>query len=73
MADSEGNPISTNALFSAAERYRMMPHIDRWVVSTAIGRLSEAREFVADKNITFSINLSGQSLGDDEILEFIEE
>jgi len=72
MADSEGNPISTNALFSAAERYHMMPHIDRWVVSTAISRLSEAREFVSDKNITFSINLSGQSLGDDEILEFIE-
>ena len=72
MADSEGNRISTKALFSAAERYRMMPHIDRWVVSTAVGKLSEARESVAGKNVSFSINLSGQSLGDDEILEFIE-
>jgi EAL domain-containing protein (putative c-di-GMP-specific phosphodiesterase class I) len=73
MTDSDGKLIPTKALFSAAERYRMMPHIDRWVVSTAVGQLSEARESVAGKDVTFSINLSGQSLGDDEILEFIEE
>ena len=73
MADSDGKLIPTKALFSAAERYRMMPHIDRWVVSTAVGKLSEARESVAGKDVTFSINLSGQSLGDDEILEFIED
>lgn len=71
MADSDGEPITTKALFSAAERYRMMPHIDRWVVSTAVGKLSEVRESVVGKNVMFSINLSGQSLGDDQILEFI--
>lgn len=73
MPDSDGGPITTKALFSAAERYRMMPHIDRWVVSTAVGKLSEARESVVGKNVSFSINLSGQSLGDDQILEFIED
>jgi diguanylate cyclase (GGDEF)-like protein len=73
MAGSDGERVPTKALFSAAERYRMMPQIDRWVVSTAIGKLSEARECVAGQNVTFSINLSGQSLGDDEILEFIED
>ncbi len=73
MADSDGKQIPTKALFSAAERYRMMPHIDRWVVSNAVGKLADARESVAGKNVTFSINLSGQSLGDDEILEFIED
>ena len=73
MADSEGDRIPTKALFSAAERYRLMPHIDRWVVSTAIAKLSEARECVDGQNVLFSINLSGQSLGDDAILEFIED
>ncbi len=73
MADSEGDRIPTKALFSAAERYRLMPHIDRWVVSTAIAKLSEARECVEGQNVMFSINLSGQSLGDDDILEFIED
>jgi EAL domain-containing protein (putative c-di-GMP-specific phosphodiesterase class I) len=73
MADSDGDRVPTKALFSAAERYRLMPQIDRWVVSTAVAKLSEARECVNGQNVTFSINLSGQSLGDDEILEFIED
>jgi len=73
MRDSEGNDVSTKALFSAAERYHMTPQIDRWVVSTTIAALSGISESVADKDAIFSINLSGQSLGDDDIFEFIEE
>ncbi len=73
MADTDGVPVSTKALFSAAERYRMMPQVDRWVVSTVIARLAEVRDLVNGQDAVFSINLSGQSLGDDEILEFIEE
>ena len=72
MADNEGERVPTKALFSAAERYRMMPQIDRWVVSRTIARLAEVREFIDGQDAQFSINLSGQSLGDDEILEFIE-
>ena len=73
MDDDQGERVSTDALFSAAERYRMMPQIDRWVVSNSIARLSEAYETVEQQGAVFSINLSGQSLGDDDILEFIEE
>ena len=73
MMDSAGKQIPSKALFSAAERYRMMPQIDRWVVSTTIARLAEFREFVDGQAINFAVNLSGQSLGDDDILEFIEE
>ncbi len=72
MADNDGERVPTKALFSAAERYRMMPQIDRWVVSRTIARLAGAREFIDGRDAQFSINLSGQSLGDDEILEFIE-
>ena len=35
--------------------------------------LAEAREFIDGHGAMFSVNLSGQSLGDDEILKFIEE
>ncbi len=73
MADADGTSISTKALFSAAERYRMMPQIDRWVVSNTIARLGAASELIAEQSTLFSVNLSGQSLGDDEILQFIEE
>jgi diguanylate cyclase (GGDEF)-like protein len=73
MADNDGMRVPTKALFSAAERYRMMPQIDRWVVSKTIAKLAEARELIEGHGAMFSVNLSGQSLGDDEILEFIEE
>jgi diguanylate cyclase (GGDEF)-like protein len=73
MPDSEGRNIPAKALFSAAERYRMMPQIDRWVVSTSLAKLAEVRKFVESGDAIFAINLSGQTLGDDDILEFIEE
>ncbi|MEJ2256015.1 MAG: EAL domain-containing protein [Woeseiaceae bacterium] len=73
MADSDGVRVPSKALFSAAERYGMMPQIDRWVVSRTLARLAESRAQVDGQNAIFAINLSGQSLGDDEILAFIEQ
>jgi EAL domain-containing protein (putative c-di-GMP-specific phosphodiesterase class I) len=73
MVDSDGNSVSTEALFSAAERYHIMPQIDRWVVSTAIATLTDIKDFVDENSVVVSINLSGQSLGDDDIFDFIEE
>ncbi|MCH9694680.1 MAG: EAL domain-containing protein [Gammaproteobacteria bacterium] len=72
MDDGDGGRVSTSALFSAAERYHMMPQIDRWVVSRSIAKLAEHREFLIESGATFAINLSGQTLGDVDILEFIE-
>jgi EAL domain-containing protein (putative c-di-GMP-specific phosphodiesterase class I) len=73
MEDGEGGRVETDAFFSAAERYRMMPQIDRWVVSTSIAKLAAVRKHIAGMNATFAMNLSGQSLGDDDFLEFIEQ
>jgi Amt family ammonium transporter len=73
MGDGEGGRVQTGALFSAAERYRMMPQIDRWVVSTTIEKLTAVHEQIAGQNAVFSMNLSGQSLGDDDFLQFIEQ
>jgi len=73
MPELDGDRVPTKALFSAAERYRMMPQIDRWVVSTSIAMIAECKEAIDTQRASFSINLSGQTLGDDDILEFIEE
>jgi diguanylate cyclase (GGDEF)-like protein len=73
MTDIEGNRVPTGALFSAAERYHMMPQIDRWVVSNTIAALAKVKDSVNEGGAIFSINLSGQSLGDDDIFDFIEE
>jgi len=73
MKDGDGDNIPTSALFSAAERYKLMPQIDRWVVSTTVARLSDNVELIDAEKAIFSVNLSGQSLSDDDILEFIWE
>ncbi len=73
MRDNGGETISTSAFFSAAERYKLMPQIDRWVISSTLARLAENSKIVDEHNAIFSINLSGQSLSDDDILEFIDE
>ena len=72
MADMDGMRVPSKALFSAAERYRLMPQIDRWVVSTTLATLADAATIVDGRGANFAINLSGQSLGDDDILAFIE-
>ncbi len=73
MNDGDGNRIPTNALFSAAERYNLMPQIDRWVISATIARIAEEKAAIEAQGALFSINLSGQSLSDDDILEFIDD
>lgn len=73
MFDQKGNRIPSPAFISAAERYQLMPHIDRWVFSTTMKRLSAVSDSLTERGAVFSINLSGQTLGDDDILNFIEE
>jgi EAL domain-containing protein (putative c-di-GMP-specific phosphodiesterase class I) len=73
MKDDKGNRVSSSAFFSAAERYQLMPQIDRWVISNTLARLSEHIDYLQETGSIFAINLSGQSLGDDDILHFVEE
>ncbi len=73
MKDSDDQLIPSTALFSAAERYKFMPQIDRWVTSKTLGQLAAHKEALEASEALFSINLSGQSMSDDEILEFIDE
>ena len=73
MKDESGENIPTTAFFSAAERYKLMPQIDRWVISKTMAKLSDDAEMLALDKAVFSINLSGQSLSDDDILDFIED
>lgn len=56
----------------AAERFHLMPVIDRWVIHKAFQEMAKLRK--ADKEIgisRFNINLSGQSLSDHELLDYI--
>ena len=70
MRDEQGGIISPGLFIEAAERYGITPNIDRWVIRSAFRWLvSEADE--RERLTLCSINLSGQSLGDDKFLPFV--
>jgi EAL domain-containing protein (putative c-di-GMP-specific phosphodiesterase class I) len=70
MKDENGKIVSPDNFIAAAERYGITPAIDRWVIENALRWLvSEADE--RERLALCSINLSGQSLGDDKFLPFV--
>ncbi len=70
MRDENGGIISPGLFIEAAERYGITPKIDRWVIRSAFRWLvSEADE--RERLSLCSINLSGQSLGDEKFLPFV--
>ncbi|HUF80053.1 MAG TPA: EAL domain-containing protein, partial [Burkholderiales bacterium] len=73
MIDEEGNLVQPGSFLPAAERYNLMPAIDRWVVGTMFARY---HALVAERGgapLTCAINLSGTSLNADGFLDFIRQ
>lgn len=70
LIDHSGMVIEPDKFIPAAERYHMMPAVDRWVISKTLSVLSELDRSVL-MNGTFAINLSGQSLGENGFFEFV--
>jgi EAL domain-containing protein (putative c-di-GMP-specific phosphodiesterase class I) len=69
MLDENGEIILPGTFIPAAERYHLMPSIDRWVISHVFSMMSGRHEM---SDLAFcAINLSGQSVGDEKILQFI--
>lgn len=63
--------IAPMAYIPAAERYNLMPDIDCWVIRTALSMLREL-DAQTRRGLVLSINLSGQSVGNAEVLELIK-
>ena len=73
MLDRNGNVVPPMAFIPAAERYNLMPTIDRWVIRTTFNMMRESQGPRAFPPVNCAINLSGQSLTDDLFLEFVVE
>jgi len=73
MLDEQGELIPPGAFLPAAERYNLMPAIDRWVISHAFAAYSSlgCTQSSSGEGCQLSINLSGTSLNDDDFLKFI--
>jgi len=68
----EGQAVAPADFFPAAERYRLMSMIDRWVLGSALAALS-AGAIRLPPGRSLSINISGQTLADPSFLEYVVE
>lgn len=71
MLDEDGSIISPAAFIPAAERYGLMAQIDRWVVRRTLDTLRRCLDSTAPGDCIVAMNLSAQSLCDDEFLPFV--
>jgi len=70
LRDESGALVTPAEFIPAAERYNVMPSIDRWVVRQALDRLVH-RIGAGVKPFTIAVNLSGTSLNDERFLEYL--
>jgi len=72
MTDDLGEQSSLQEFINAAENYKRMADIDRWVIKTSFKWIAEHRKDL-DHVSSFSINLSGHSLNDMGLMKFVME
>jgi diguanylate cyclase (GGDEF)-like protein/PAS domain S-box-containing protein len=72
LRDEDGKLVQPGSFMPAAERYGLMPLIDRWVVRNALAliasRLSTSGLFPIS---SCAINLSGATFGDDDFVDYV--
>jgi len=69
MLDTDtGEYILPSGFFDSAERFGLMPEIDRWVVEHAFEWLNMQP---IQEGLCYFINLSGKSIGDPQVLDVI--
>lgn len=71
LQDPQGKILSPGSFLPAAERYGLMLEIDKWVIKNVLTKYGNY--FQNQVNAHISINLSGSSLNDDALLDFVQE
>lgn len=70
--DEFGQLLAPGVFMPAAERYGLMPVIDRWVIETALANFNHLHPAGSEVQMV-AINLSGASVEDDALAELIIE
>jgi EAL domain-containing protein (putative c-di-GMP-specific phosphodiesterase class I) len=72
LRTADGALIEPGDFLVRAAQQRLMPSIDRWVVRTLLAWLTNNRKLWARVPSVFSINLSAQSMTDDNFISYVE-
>lgn len=70
LPDEEGRIPNSAEFLRSAERYQLMPQIDRWVVKAALTAISSG-EIRLPEGRNCMVNISSQAIGDEGFLNFI--
>jgi len=70
LDEGRGRYTATAEFLRPAERYQMMPQIDRWVINAALAAIASG-EIRLPAQRSCAINLSAQTLGDEAFLGFV--
>jgi diguanylate cyclase (GGDEF)-like protein/PAS domain S-box-containing protein len=73
MRERDGQIVPPMAFIPAAERYNLMPAVDRWVVRALFAHAAARADAVGDTRTCFAINLSAATLGDPAFVDFVKE
>jgi EAL domain-containing protein (putative c-di-GMP-specific phosphodiesterase class I) len=73
LTDREGAVILPGEFLPPAERFNLMPTIDRWVIDKTFATLSEHGFAQSSLEGVVSINLAGQSLSDEGLIDYINQ
>ena len=70
LRDDDGRLVMPDEFLPAAERYNVMPALDRWIVERALRELIPSRRNGVNRAAyTVSVNLSGSTISDQGFLE----
>jgi len=76
MVDELGMPIPPTAFMPTAERYSLLPILDRWVLGTLVDYLAhQGRRAGGDREEVpfYAVNLSGASINDSTFADFLRK
>jgi len=71
LFDENGESIAPGTFIPAAERYDLMASVDRWVIQNSFPLLASRLSTSLAAGSWYSINLSGQSVSEDQFLPFV--
>lgn len=73
LRNPDGSLGSPAEFLSAAQRYQLMPAIDRWVLDHVLALAESQGSVLARQRISLSINVTAESLRDDKFVDYLLE
>lgn len=72
LVGDQGRLISPSVFIPAAERFNLMPQVDRWVVDQVCRLVGEGGHGLAPETV-FAVNLSGVTLSADDLGDYVAD